>query len=409
MSTPANSSMSPAEKITMLDHLFGPMIIGVFLQTFIVGVVFAQTLQYFSRSTPDPIFCRRVRVGSIVIIIVGLALCAKSILDIENVYCDHIFSTSDPVPVSPSPLLIARPALGKVPHFAAQCFLTFQVWVTSEKMVIPTFLGASGSLLSLALFIVYVARRSMDPNAVPSLMVAKRWIFPSIFSAAVVDVYLSLVIVYFVLQTKKPIRSYRLDMNMARQMASIAVTTCLPGAIMTCLTAMFELNETKIAVWMFFAVPLGSVYALCVLYALNSRDDLAEESVARAWSGQEGTSGVHSGGVGSDPSNPCPVNGFFTRSKDSRAPQSVSFAPGGGAGGMRDVELAEMEKGEDEQDQDQDQDQGGFIPKAMKKHRKGMRSGVEFEVQVTRTIERFDSFDDSTVKEVEHQREGGGP
>ncbi|SGY37547.1 BQ5605_C003g01834 [Microbotryum silenes-dioicae] len=401
MSTPAQSPMTPQQAITMLDRLFGPMIVGVFLQTFVIGILFVQASHYFSRSTPDPLLCRQV--------VIGLALCAKSVLDIQNVYRDHIFAVNDPTASTISPLLLSRTILAEVPHFAAQCFLTFQIWVTSDNMIIPTLVGAVGSLLSLALFIVFASKRVLDLKAVATATDVTKWIPPWVFSCAAVDVYLSLVLAYFVLKTKKLKPTSRFDMNVIGQIGSTAVTICLPGAIMTVLMAILEISETKVEIWMFFAVPLASVYCMCVLYALNSRDDLTEGSSAHAWSSHEHGTGIHGhGGIGSDPGNSKahPVSTIFTRSKDPRNQQTGSFAANGEAGNANgDLELAELEKGDHGAtlEEDQDPDQGGFIPKSMKKHRKGMRSGVEFEVQVTRTIEKYDTFDDSNVERIEHQ------
>ncbi|SCZ91286.1 BZ3500_MvSof-1268-A1-R1_Chr1-2g01309 [Microbotryum saponariae] len=415
MSTPAQSPMTPQQTITMLDRLFGPMIVGVFLQTFVIGILCVQASHYFARSTPDPLLCRQV--------VIGLALCAKSVLDIENVYRDatlimlafiqHIFAVGDPPSSIIAHLLLSRTILAEVPHFAAQCFLTFQIWVITENMIIPTLVGAAGSLLSLALFIVFASKRVLDPKAVATATSVTEWIPPWVVSCAAVDVYLSLILAYFVLKAKKLKPTSRFDMNVIRQIASTAVTICFPGAIMAVLMAILEISDTKVAIWMLFAVPLASVYSMCVLYALNSRDDLTEGSTAHAWSGQENGTGIHGhGGIGSDPANSKahPVSTIFTRSNEPRNQQSGSSNGHAGHATGGDLELAELEKGDHHGvaalEEDQDPDQGGFMPKSMiKKHRKGMRSGVEFEVQVTRTIEKYDTFGDSNVERIEHEFE----
>ncbi|SDA01267.1 BZ3500_MvSof-1268-A1-R1_Chr10-1g02548 [Microbotryum saponariae] len=271
MSTP---TLPPTIDVTQLvmQVVAGPMILGIFCELWLFGIVFAQVVVYRLRYPGDPMHLKLL-----VAIMTGGDL-LNMILNIKAVYGDYIFGRfnhlAGPVPW----FVLAAPIVGQIPVLSSQIYLCFRVWVVSGRKVIPTAIGAIMTMLQLSLNILYSTRRIMarglgvDPGSS-----VNRLMPPWAFTNAAADVCLSFTLAYYLLKTRKQSISYRFNYILVR-LASIAITTCLPPACISVALALLEILETRKLVWIFFGQILGCAYTLCILYALNSREALAQRA-----------------------------------------------------------------------------------------------------------------------------------
>ncbi|KDE04654.1 hypothetical protein MVLG_04952 [Microbotryum lychnidis-dioicae p1A1 Lamole] len=172
--------------------------------------------------------------------------------------------------------VLATPIVGQIPVLSSQIHLCFRIWVVSGRKLIPTAIGAIMTMVQLSLTTIYSIRRimarglGMDPGSS-----VNRLLPPWAFTNAAAEVCLSFTLAYYLLRTRKQSISYRLNYILVR-LASLAIATCLPPACISVALAVLQLLETRKMVWIFFGQIFGSAYTLCILYALNSREALAQ-------------------------------------------------------------------------------------------------------------------------------------
>ncbi|SDA01261.1 BZ3500_MvSof-1268-A1-R1_Chr10-1g02545 [Microbotryum saponariae] len=271
---------SASELRQHMEVLFGPMIIGVFCELWLLGIIFAQVCVYRVRYPGDPVHLK------LLVAIMSAGEFFKMVLNIKAVYSDFIFGQFkelfEPVPW----YVLVTPIVGQLPILSSQIYLCFRVWVVSGRKLIPTAIGVIVTTLQLSLNIAYVTRRviarrlGLNPGSQVSRLMP-----PWAFSNATADVCLSFTLAYYLLQTRKQSISYRLNYILVR-LASLAIMTCLPPACISVTLALLEILETRRLVWIFFGQILGSTYTLCIIHALNSREALVQKATLCAASGR---------------------------------------------------------------------------------------------------------------------------
>ncbi|SCV67924.1 BQ2448_45 [Microbotryum intermedium] len=374
MSPPSSPPvLNPQNVVTTRENYWGPILISIFCEIFILGGIFSQSTRYLARCSRDSI---RVKLMIAVLI---LSVLVKTVLDVEDVYRDYIFRISSAPPATLRPFLLARPFLGEIPLLVSQLFLSHRVWVASQWKVLPALVGVIGSLASCSLLLVFGVTRAMYPQPMVDRKKVGIWIPPWAFTTAAVDVYLSITLCYFLLQTRKNAHSYRLDFILSR-LASLVVTTCFPPAIMSCLMAILEIAGKRIAAWQFFNIILASVYTVCILYTresfcspsldlraatlekltliatVNSRNEIVAEAISHSLEHDPTGAGLAAtSGSRSDPTQPSkkgraqPMTALFNRMRDSRHARTTgTISESARRNNANDVglelELTEMEK-----------------------------------------------------------------
>ncbi|SGY19578.1 BQ5605_C014g07688 [Microbotryum silenes-dioicae] len=263
---------SASEFVQHLEVLFGPMIIGVFCELWLFGIIFAQVCVYRLRYPKDPVHLK------LLVAIMSAGEFFKTVLNVKVVYSDFLFGQFKELFESVPWYVLVTPIVGQLPILASQIYLCFRIWVVSGRKLIPTAIGVTVTTLQLSLDIAYVTRRVMarrlglNPGSQVSRLMP-----PWAFSNATADVCLSFTLAYYLLKTRKQSISYRLNYILMR-LASLAITTCLPPACISVTLALLEILETRRLVWIFFGQILGSTYTLCIIHALNSREALAQKA-----------------------------------------------------------------------------------------------------------------------------------
>ncbi|SGY20116.1 BQ5605_C017g08475 [Microbotryum silenes-dioicae] len=107
------------------------------------------------------------------------------------------------------------------------------------------------------------------------------WLPAWAFCLCITDVYLSAAFAYYSLQTRKKAVDHRLDYMLSR-LASLAVTTCIPPAIVSAVMAILQIIKPSGRSWNFFTVILGALYTVCILHALNARHQILSEARSRS-------------------------------------------------------------------------------------------------------------------------------
>ncbi|KDE02906.1 hypothetical protein MVLG_06566 [Microbotryum lychnidis-dioicae p1A1 Lamole] len=265
------------EMIDVMEHRRGAFVVGIFFQTFLLGMVAAQTTWYFRRGSKDPIYFK------VLLIFVVSVLSVKSLFDLKTVYAKCLFArygkrTPPPFPWTDRAAIV----LNDIPLIAAQCYLCYRLWVASLKRILPTLLGLLGTLSSLVSFILFAT------NAVEQILGKKGipgrrgvWLPAWAFCLCITDVYLSAAFAYYLLQTRKRAVGHRLDYMLIR-LASLAVATCIPPAIVSALMAILEIIKPSGRSWNFCTVILGALYTVCILHALNARHQILSEARSRS-------------------------------------------------------------------------------------------------------------------------------
>ncbi|SGY20130.1 BQ5605_C017g08481 [Microbotryum silenes-dioicae] len=251
-------------------------------------MVAAQTTWYFRRGSKDPIYFK------VLLIFVVSVLSVKSLFDLKTVYATCLFArygkrTPRPFPWTDRAAIV----LNDIPLIAAQCYLCYRLWVVSFLETRPS--HASGTLghTLFAHFLhlicdgcggsprcdVLVVEQILGKKGIPGRRGV--WLPAWAFCLCITDVYLSAAFAYYTLQTRKKAVGHRLDYMLSR-LASLAVTTCIPPAIVSALMAILEISNRSGRSWNFCTVILGALYTVCILHALNARHQILSEARSRS-------------------------------------------------------------------------------------------------------------------------------
>ncbi|KDE02909.1 hypothetical protein MVLG_06569 [Microbotryum lychnidis-dioicae p1A1 Lamole] len=260
-----------------MEHERGAFVVGIFFQTFLLGMVAAQTTWYFRRGSKDPIYFK------VLLIFVVSVLSVKSLCNLKTVYATCLFArygkrTPPPFPWTDRAAIV----LNDIPLIAAQCYLCYRLWVASLKRILPTLLGVLGTLSSLISFTILATKlvgHSLGKKAYTGANTV--WVPGWAFCLFITDVYLSAAFAYYALQTRKKAVGHRLDYMLSR-LASLAVTTCIPPAIVSAVMAILQIINPSGRSWNFCTVILGALYTVCILHALNARHKILVEARSRS-------------------------------------------------------------------------------------------------------------------------------
>ncbi|SGY20072.1 BQ5605_C017g08456 [Microbotryum silenes-dioicae] len=268
-----------------MEHERGAFVVGIFFQTFLLGMVAAQTTWYFRRGSKDPIYFK------VLLIVVVSVLSVKSLCNLKTVYVTCLFARYGKRTPPPSPWTDrAAIVLNDIPLIAAQCYLCYRLWVVSLLETHPS--HASGTL-GHTLFVhflhlicrecggsprrhVLVVERILGKKGIPGR--ERVWLPAWAFC---LYVYLSATFAYYSLQTRKKAVGHCLDYMLSR-LASLAVTTCMPPAIVSAGMAILEISNRSGSSWNFCTVVLGALNTVCILHALNARHQILSEARSRS-------------------------------------------------------------------------------------------------------------------------------
>ncbi|SCV72979.1 BQ2448_6904 [Microbotryum intermedium] len=233
-----------------------PFILGVFFELFVLGMIGAHMSLYFRRGSKDPKVIRAL-LGFVV-----FCLFIKSILNVKRVYTHGVFAhiAGKRRPVLPWTDLVAV-FLADVPLVAAQSYLCYRLWVASQRKKWPAAIGVGGIILSTLSFLMFFVRTVMQVRT-------RKWPSKLDIWAPLWAFSLCARLAYYLLRTRKRAVAQRLDYTILR-LALLAITTCIPPALVSAAMAILEITATVGAgrSWNFCTVILGSVYTLCILYS----------------------------------------------------------------------------------------------------------------------------------------------
>ncbi|SCZ94836.1 BZ3500_MvSof-1268-A1-R1_Chr12-1g03690 [Microbotryum saponariae] len=261
--------------IDAMEHERGAFVVGIFFQTCLLGMVAAQTTAYFRRGSKDPIYFK------VLLIFVVSVLSVKSLMNIKTVYATCLFArygkrTPPPFPWTDRAAIV----LNDIPLIAAQSYLCYRLWVVSLLETRPS--HASGTLghTRFAYFFHHLCDEcGLGKKEIPRTRAV--WLPGWAFCLCITDVYLSAAFAYYSLQTRKKAVGHRLDYMLIR-LASLAITTCIPPAIVSAVMAILEIINPSGRSWNFCTVILGALYTVCILHALNARHQILAEARSRS-------------------------------------------------------------------------------------------------------------------------------
>ncbi|KDE05113.1 hypothetical protein MVLG_04456 [Microbotryum lychnidis-dioicae p1A1 Lamole] len=177
--------------------------------------------------------------------------------------------------------LLTSLIIGQIPVTLSQVYLCYRLWSISKKHVLFSVIAVAGTLCSTILFIIYASLRVMTPVRKEGQDRVHAWVPPWAFCTCCTDIYLSLSSTFFLLRTRKKAVGDKLDYMLLR-LASLSITTCLPPAIISAIMAILEITTSTGDAWSFFTIIIASMYALCILHSLNSRQEILEEARSRS-------------------------------------------------------------------------------------------------------------------------------
>ncbi|KAJ7919670.1 hypothetical protein B0H13DRAFT_2656617 [Mycena leptocephala] len=249
--------------------LFGPMLIGVLLNTTLYGVLVVQMLMYYKRYKRDPKWFRYLA------LYLFIAETANVVFDIGLIYEPLItrYGTAKALEVSP---LLLRPdaAVTVAISTPIQLFVAWRVHVITRSYFFPLLIGLT-SLISLAgglsvTIIVTLHSNYADfPNFNPFVIT---WLAAS----AACDVILSAALIYSLYTRKSGVRSTDryIDriIRLTVQTGSITAVT----ALLDLFVFLFSPESTLQFIWDF---PLSKLYGNALFSSLNARPWKEEASL----------------------------------------------------------------------------------------------------------------------------------
>ncbi|SCZ91020.1 BZ3500_MvSof-1268-A1-R1_Chr1-3g02483 [Microbotryum saponariae] len=251
------------------------LVIAYFSQVFILGMITAKAVTYFSRGSRDPTIVK-VCVASSVLI-----LWCKSGLDFKTIWNSAFFLSYRHLERALPWSLLTSLIISQIPVALSQVYLCYRLWSISKKHFLSNAIAMAGTLCSTILFIIYAILRVKYPIPTERQDRAHAWVPPWAFCTCFTDIYLSLTSAFYLLRTRKKAVGDQLDYMLLR-LASLSITTCLPPALMSAIMAILEITKSTGEAWAFFTIIIASVYTLCILHSLNSRQEILEEARSRS-------------------------------------------------------------------------------------------------------------------------------
>ncbi|SCZ91019.1 BZ3500_MvSof-1268-A1-R1_Chr1-3g02482 [Microbotryum saponariae] len=231
----------------LLPSKQGASISAHFTEVFILGMITAKAVTYFSRGSRDHNICVAFSV---------FILWCKAGLNIKILWDSAFF-----LPYRHHRRFLSWSALtsiiiSQIPVALSQMYLCHRLWAISKKNPVPKVFAVAGTLCSTTLYIIYATLRIKYRIPGGSQDRAFAWVPPWAFCTCKVV-------------------GDQLDYMLLR-LASLSITTCLPPALISAIMAILEITKSTGAVWTFFKIILASTYVLCIIHSLNSRQEIVE-------------------------------------------------------------------------------------------------------------------------------------
>ncbi|KAJ7171268.1 hypothetical protein C8R46DRAFT_1349308 [Mycena filopes] len=259
----SDSAISPPTGPTVdVRLLYGPLLIGVFFNMILFGVLITQQLTYLATSRRDPPWLR-IMVWSIF-----LVETANTAFDISVIYQPLILQYGG-VPNNLPTLFITQPLCVIIVGFPIQLFFIWRIRSLTQRTILPSII----LMFSLVALGGGIWTTAMVPvtgtfNRIPMLYrSAQVWLIAS----AVTDLSIAFMLA-LALRSKKTglvVTDSVVD-NIVRMTVQTGMLTAL-FSILDVVCFMTLQGETVNFVW---NIPLSKLYAICLMSTLNARERL---------------------------------------------------------------------------------------------------------------------------------------
>jgi len=254
-------STAPTTAASELQLLFGPMLIGVVLNTTLYGVLLVQMLMYYQRYKRDRTWFRYLALYLLI------AETANVVFDIGLIY-EPLITRYGTIMAQEISTLLLRPdaAMTVAISTPVQLFVAWRVLVLTERYLWPILIALT-SLISFGggLSVTIMVSRHPDYAAFKSF---NPFVITWLSASAACDVILSVALIYSLYTRKTGVGSSDRHVDriirLTLQTGSITAVT----ALLDLLVFLFTPGTTLQFIWDF---PLSKLYSNALFSTLNSR------------------------------------------------------------------------------------------------------------------------------------------
>ncbi|KAF8142501.1 hypothetical protein K438DRAFT_1994908 [Mycena galopus ATCC 62051] len=267
-----------AEEAFQVKFILGPWLIGGCLELVLMGVLSCQFVNYFNWYPGDS---RGLRVTVAILCLLSVLKSAESFAAMWIFLIRHFGDLQYDIQLSATGWWdTANPLMVAIIDFYVQCYFCSRLWAVSKKsyIVAPILILFVFALASMILGTYYIA--ILDEGQVTN------WFAAHLSSVFAGDFILCVTMAYFLIKTKKNAFSAQ-TASLIHALIRLTFQTAAPAALFTMFTLIFSqmnrVNNPLVGyVEIAFNQPLPKLYAISMMYTLNTRRTTATRN--GAWS-----------------------------------------------------------------------------------------------------------------------------
>ncbi|KAJ7032187.1 hypothetical protein C8F04DRAFT_1108098 [Mycena alexandri] len=258
MSLPVPTVIPAAPDVTLL---FGPMLLGVSLNTLLFGVMLVQATMYYQRYKSDRTWFRYLVLYLVVV------ETANWICDMGLIYEPLILRYGTPLALEFSPVMLrADGILTVLVSTPIQLFIAWRVHVVTRSRILPVIICilavvSFGGGIATTTVVSLHPKLASFPDFHPEIIT---WLVAS----AACDVFLTVSLVYSLWIRKTHIKSTDSYINKVIRLTVQTGTITAAGALLDMLFTFFFPATTLSFIIDF---PLSKLYSICLISTLNAR------------------------------------------------------------------------------------------------------------------------------------------
>ncbi|KAF7336228.1 hypothetical protein MVEN_02170700 [Mycena venus] len=262
MSAPSPTGPPPTGPTVDIRLIYGPLLVGVFFNMILYGVLIAQQLTFYKSSKKDPLWMRTL-VWSVFIIET-----ANTAFDMWYMYEPLILKYGG-VPDNLPTVFITQPLCVILVGFPIQLFFIWRIRTLTQNNIIPavillfSFVALGGGVWTTVM-VPIVAKFRNIPRLYRS---AEVWLI----SSAVTDLCIALTLAV-ALRSKKT--GFAVTDTVVDKIIRMTVQTGMLTALFSILDVICFLTLQGVTVNFIWNIPLSKLYSNCLLSTLNARQHL---------------------------------------------------------------------------------------------------------------------------------------
>ncbi|KAJ7171390.1 hypothetical protein C8R46DRAFT_1262820 [Mycena filopes] len=258
MSQPPSGPPAFAPDVSLL---FGPMLLGVILNTLLFGVMLVQAAMYYQRYKGDRTWFRYL------VLYLVVAETANWVCDIGLIYEPLILRYGTPRALEFSPVMLRTDGvLTVLVSTPIQLFIAWRIHVVTRSLILPAIVSLL-ALVSLGGGIATTTVVSLHPK-LASFPTFRLEIIVWLVSSAACDVFLTVSLVYSLWIRKTHIKSTDSYVNKVIRLTVQTGTVTAAGALLDMLFTFFLPNST---ISFIIDFPLSKLYTNSLISTLNAR------------------------------------------------------------------------------------------------------------------------------------------